>query len=268
MNLLRLSSWAVFAAMVCGAGCSAETRKSRSLKRAESYFAAGEFEKAKIEYRNVFKLEPKNPTALKRLGEIWSLQGSPVHARKFLTWARDVAPADIANRLRLAQALVATGEVENARNVASGILKQDPAHGEALQLLAETVRVEAGVPNDVDMEATRKALEHFPDKKAAAFHIASAHIALFQKDLLAADEAVARALEVDPKSAPAHLVHASLLLKRNEAEKAGEALKQAAELSPPRSATKLRYAEFLFQQAGSISPNRSGKRRPSQRRAN
>ena len=273
--------------MVCAAGCSAEARKSRSLKRAEDYFAAGEYEKAKIEYLNVRKIQPQHPGALVRLGQIWWEQGSPLRAHYYLVPAQEVAPADVENRLRLAQALVAMGSLDNldkARQEAARILKQDSRHGKAIQLLAEIVPNEEAIKAEeaaiktrnadkaIDnvtkervekarkaLDDTRAALNRFPDKETAAFYLAKTHFAIRQRDLASAMKEVKSALEADPKSVDAHILRGRLLFaetaKATDAEatkaEATKEFKTAADLSPPRSTAKLRYAEFLVQQGSS-----------------
>ena len=87
--------------MVVAIGCSAEAKKSRLLDRANSYFESGEYDKAKIEYLNVLRADPRNAMAIGRLGTIWFEQGAPLNAAPFLLKARDLTPDDLEARTKL-----------------------------------------------------------------------------------------------------------------------------------------------------------------------
>ena len=92
-------------------GCSAEAKKSRLTNRAERYFQAGEYEKAKIEYLNLLRLDPQNAKVYKQIGLIWLEQGVPLRAAPYLVEARRLAPNDLAIRTKLASLLVSVGHL-------------------------------------------------------------------------------------------------------------------------------------------------------------
>ena len=97
LTLKRLFPRALAAILVaCVAiGCSSEGKKSGFLKRGDRYFESGEYDKAKIEYLNVLRADPRNATAIRRLGTIWYEQGAPLNAAPFLLEARELAPDDL-----------------------------------------------------------------------------------------------------------------------------------------------------------------------------
>jgi hypothetical protein len=53
------------------AGCSKETRTARLLGEADDDFKAGNYDKAKLAYLNVIRLEPQNALAFERIGAMW-----------------------------------------------------------------------------------------------------------------------------------------------------------------------------------------------------
>src|SRR3979411_88633 len=118
-------------------GCHLPGRKSRVMERADRYFKAGEYEKAKIEYMNVLRLDRTNRTAIKQLGIIWFEEGAPLRAFPFLRAPRDLDPNDFGNRTKLASAFLMLGEVEGARKEALTILQQSPGEGQALLVVAD-----------------------------------------------------------------------------------------------------------------------------------
>ena len=223
------------------AGCSAEARKNRHLGRAEKYFEAGEFEKAKLEYLTVIRADQKNAKAFQRMAAIWLSQGSPMRAGGFLARTRELAPNDIDNRVNLARVYVSVNALAEARKEALAVLAEAPANGEALLILAEASR------NADDLAAFDQALQKFPDHNTVAFHLATATLALRKNDLPSAEQSFQRAATADPKSSLAHAGLAALSLLKKDNTHAAEELRTAAELAPLRSNERIQYAEFLAQ---------------------
>src|SRR4051794_26404703 len=78
--------------LAMGLGCSVQSKITRHLARAEKYFAAGEYDKARIEYFIVRKADPQNSFVLARLGRIYLSEGSMLQALSCLLPARQLAP--------------------------------------------------------------------------------------------------------------------------------------------------------------------------------
>ncbi len=220
-------------------GCSKEAKKGRELSRAEKDFTEGAFDRAKIEYLKVLRIDNNEAKAFARLGQIWYAEGSPLKAGGYLTKARELAPDDLITRLYLARALSDVGDRETARKEARYILEHEPANGEALLLLSEL----AVVPKEID--AAQAEANKFPEKNSVYYFLAAANLALQQSQPDQASDLISRALALDPKSPEAHRSKAILHLFRKEASAAREAFKAAADLSPPRSKMKSIYAEYL-----------------------
>jgi tetratricopeptide (TPR) repeat protein len=128
------------------ASCSPQAKKARQLERAERSFKAGEYDKAKIDYLAVLRVEPQNATAIQRLGLIWSESGSALTALPFLMKTRELNPGDLVARKKLANALVSLGDWGGAKKEAIEILRQAPSDGEILLTLAETARTPEQLP--------------------------------------------------------------------------------------------------------------------------
>jgi len=222
-------------------GCFAAARKSRILERADRYFKAGEYDKAKIEYLNLVRADPQNATAFEKLGTIWFEEGAPLRAAAFLIKTRELAPNNLDNRAKLARVFMSIGQNAEARKEAVTILQQSPANDEGILILANT----DGTKEDV--ADTEQQLQKFPQRDDVSLQLALASVALQKQDLVSADNALQRALALDPKSSPAHLAMASFHLVKKDQTKASEEFKTAAELAPARSTARLKYAEFLIQ---------------------
>jgi tetratricopeptide (TPR) repeat protein len=230
---------ACLAAAVLAFGCSDEAQKSQSLSKAQSYLEAGELEKAKIAYLSLLQKDPGNAEAIGELGRIWSEQGAPLRALPYLLKSRELQPQNVLLRNKLAAVFMSLGELAEARKEAMAILKVAPGDGEALMLLAESVRT----PEERD--AARQVIDTFPAADAAARHLADVPFLLQERDILGAEDAVARALAAEPKSVTALVASASLRMARNDADGAEQKFKEAADLAPVRSAQRLQYAEYV-----------------------
>lgn len=222
-------------------GCTAEMRKSRWLTRAERDFAAGEYDRAKIEYMKVLQADPNNVKAFQQLGAIWLEEGTPLRAGAFLRRAQELDPQDVANRLRLARVYRAVGQRAEARKEVLTALQQSPASGEALLLLSEFAETQE------ELAGVEQALGKFPEKETAFFQLANANLALRRQNVADAEQAIARAREIDPESYQAHQAAGVLRLLQKQTKQAGEELKAACALAPTRASVQLVYAEFLRQ---------------------
>jgi predicted Zn-dependent protease len=222
------------------AGCSPEAKKASWLERAESDFKAGEYDKAKIEYMAVLRIEPQNATAIQRLGLIWSEEGSAMSALPYLMKTRELNPDDLVSRRALANLLASMGDWGGAIKEATDILRQAPSDAGGLLVLAETAR---GTEELTELE---QELNAFPAKNTAAFHMLAGSIALRKNDQATAENELQQAVAIDPKLPAAHITLANLALARKDVARAGEEFKTAAELSPFRADARIKYADFLL----------------------
>lgn len=222
-------------------GCSPAAKKSKLTERAGSYFKAGEYDKAKIEYLNLLRLDPQNVAAYDRIGTIWSEQGAPLRAAPFLLKAKELDPNNVGSRIRLVRVFISLGEMGEARKEALTILAQSPANDEALLLLVETDRTKE------DIEEAKRRAQAFPTHDSLNFKLTEATLALQQGDHAASEAAARQALALAPQSPLAHLAMATCYMLRKDSIATGEEFKIAADLSPVRSEARLKYAQFKAQ---------------------
>jgi tetratricopeptide (TPR) repeat protein len=220
------------------AGCSLEAKKSRLFKRAENYFNSGDYNKAKIEYLTLLRLDTRNATVFQRLGTIWFEQGAPLRAAPFFLKARELVPNNLSNRIQLIRVFLSVGDASAARKEAISILKESPENDEAMALLSETDRTKE------DAAYTEQVLQRFHDHNKTSYNMAAANLAFHKGDTAAAEAALRRASQLDPKSPTPCLALAMLHLQAKDKTRALEELKKAADLPPARSTAKVRLAEF------------------------
>lgn len=226
-----------------GAGCSAQARKNRHLKRAANYFAAGKLDQAEIEYINALELAPSDADAISGLGLIYFDQGRVGKVFTYLNKAQELRPDNLAIRVALARVYLTAGRLKETRDEATFVLQKDPANAEAPVLLAE------GSVAPAELAASRTALQQLPADVTARAPVltALAIIDARSKDAKAAAEKLDRAEAADPKYSIAHLWRAALYRSENDAAHSEQEFAAAARLSPPRSPARTQYAQFEIQ---------------------
>jgi tetratricopeptide (TPR) repeat protein len=232
------------------AACSKEARKARLLGEADNYFKAGNYDKAKLTYLNLLRLDSQNALAFERIGAMWLEDAAPLRAGAFLAKASELDPKNAQNRIRLARCYLAMGRFADAKNEALKVLNQIPDNGDAILALAEAAR------SNEDIAAAWEQLQKFPKKNDVSFHLALANLSLRKGDLASAGDAVRQALAVDPKSSAAHMAMGDLYLFQKDLKQAGEEFKKAADLAPVRSTERLKYAAFRSATGGAEETRR------------
>src|SRR5260370_31662829 len=88
--------------------CSKEARKTRLLAEADNYFKSGNYDKAKLSYLNLLRLDPASALAFERIGAMWLEEGAPLRAGVFLARPIVLDPGNAQNRIRLPRSYSAT----------------------------------------------------------------------------------------------------------------------------------------------------------------
>ena len=123
-RLFRIGT--VVLAFTLTTACSKETRKARLVDEADAYFKAGDYDKAKLAYLNVARMDPQNALAFERIGAMWQDDGAPLQAGSFLVKASELDPKNAQNRVRLARCYAAIGQFAEACKEALKVLEQVP----------------------------------------------------------------------------------------------------------------------------------------------
>jgi tetratricopeptide (TPR) repeat protein len=228
---------------VANAGCSKdEPTKDQRLSRANDYLAAGQYDKAEKEYREVLRLAPEDPAALRQLGIIYHDQVQIPQAYPLLKKSAELQPDDPEIQLKLGLILHSIREYAQARDAALQVLEKQPGREQALLLLADASRT----PDDI--EDTRQRVQSLREKgqDRPGYHLALGVLDLRQNEQARAENEFKAALNLGPKSSEVYSALGTLYWIRNDLKEAGQAFKTAADLAPPRSSMQLRYADFLL----------------------
>jgi len=226
-----------------GAGCSKQAKSARHLAEADRYFAAQDYDKAEVEYKNAFQADPNNAAAIGRLGVIYLDQGRMAQAFPYLLRAVELKPELLEARLKLGMLQLGTGRPQEAREAAEFVLTRNPSDPEAPLLLAEATA------NAEEAAAARTFLTALP---APAPSSAPVLVGLGMIDLRSGNPTGGKALfdqaqAVDPKYSAASAALGRFHLTQRNAAEAEKALQQAANLAPLRSSARLQFAQFLVQ---------------------
>jgi tetratricopeptide (TPR) repeat protein len=235
--------FALCLAAVTNAGCAKdEPTKEELLSRAEAAFAAGQWDKAEMDYRKVLSRAPEDLAALRQLGIIYVDQGQIMQAYTVLKKGADLQPDDAEIQLKLGLIYLAGRDYTQARDAASQVLEKQPDNGQALLLFADASRT----PDDI--ADARKRIQSLREKgqDRASYHLALASLDLRQNEQPRVESELKTAVNLDPKSIETHTALASLYWSRNDLKEADQAFKTAVELAPPRSPARLRYVDFLL----------------------
>jgi tetratricopeptide (TPR) repeat protein len=225
---------------VVGPGCSQKSKEARHLRKADSYYDAGKYDSAELEYINVLQDGSENPEAIGRLGVIYLDEGRPQKAFAYLSEATRLDPSNLEVRKKLAQLQIEIGKFKEAGDGLKFVLDHQPTDADAPLLLVTAARTRA------DVEAVRARLLALPSPapQKSPVLVALGTIDLHERKYADAEAAFARATAVDPKSADLSTELGFLYLAKKDQAKAESAFADAAKLSGPYSPKKIQYAEL------------------------
>jgi predicted Zn-dependent protease len=222
-------------------GCGdSDTDGTESLRKAEEFFAAGEYGSAEIEYKNTLTANPRHTAAMLRLASIWEARGGPFQAAVIHRTVKNLNPRDTEALLGMARFYLAVGDRQSARAEILQVLKNEPDHRAALVFLAKL----SGSEDDAKDVESR--LEFPGADEDAQVWFARALLALGRRDLDAAGQAFTRSIELDAENPDVFFYKSRWHMMRNEAAEAEASLREASRVAPLRSPERIAYATYLL----------------------
>ena len=117
--------------VLAGTGCTAKAKRAYHNHRAEKFYAAGQFDRAEIEYIGVLRNDPGNADAIGKLGIIYYEEGRFQRAVPLLTRGLQLETNNLDLHLKLGFIDLAVGQTKAAGAEADFILSRNPGDVEA-----------------------------------------------------------------------------------------------------------------------------------------
>jgi len=282
MRTTRAVAAGLAAVLVCSftlSGCGgADARRSNHMERGNEYFAQGNYDKARVEFRNALQVapndvearfmtarvaeklgnlneaaqlyqatiddNPENYQARAALGRLYVFSGVPEKAKELVEPALVKHPDDPALLTVRGAARVQLKDREGALADAQKALRIKPDDENAAALLASLYR-QSGEPGKA-AELINSTLERVPKSVDLRQVLASLYATMGEQDL--AEEQLRKVIEQEPKELRyrAQLVGAYLGAKK--VDQAEQVLLDAIKAMPDNSAAKIAYVDFLSSQ--------------------
>jgi cellulose synthase operon protein C len=194
------------------AGCGgSESRQEKYLERAQEFFAAGNYEKARIEVKNVLQINSNNADARFLLASMeekdrnWGQMYANLNAA--LETNPDMAPA----RVKLAQLLIASDQLDKANEELDKVLAKNPKDADALVTRAIILTREKKA--DEALAEARKALAIEPGHINATTMMATIYL---EQDPAQAEQLLADSLKLHPTNTTLRLMQIKVFGKQNK----------------------------------------------------
>ena len=232
----------MIALVLAGCARTPEAKKARYLERGNRYFKQEQYREAILEYRNVLRIDQKEPAAIRQLGLAHYQLGQLGVAFRYLTQAQQLDPDNTEVRLKLASIYVLGGRPDDATAQIEEVLKKEPGNLDALVIFAGA----ANTPREIDEALARMRAVQPTFGTTAKLHLALAGLYLRKQDTVAAEREFREAVAREPKSVESHMAMGNFLVSRRDLAGAEGEFRAAADLAPMGSPARVRLADFYL----------------------
>jgi tetratricopeptide (TPR) repeat protein len=225
-------------------GCGgAQARKARHLEKGEAFYAAQNYEKARVEFRNALQIAPNDSDARYRNGLVDERLGNPREAGQFYQGAIDSNADNIAARAALARLYLLSGAPDEALETIKPSLTKHPDDGRLLTMRA-SARAQL---KDLDgaLQDAERAVQLAPDSEDAYAVLAAVYKTRGDNDK--ARDLLENAIKRFPNTVDLRLVLAQLYLSLDHGAKSEQLLLDLVRLNPTDKAHRVRLAQFYSQ---------------------
>lgn len=224
-------------------GCGGkEERKAKYMKEGQELLKAGNYEKAKLAFKNVLQIDPKDLESRYQMGETLSKMGDMQGA--FGQWMSVVNtdPKHLMARIRAGQILLLAKQAEEAEKMAAEALALAPDNAEAMVLMAGVLAAQGK-----QAEAVTKAQEALlkkPDDLGAIMMMASLNAKSGKPEEAIA--ALTAAVAKNPAATAPRLMLANIYLQTQDKAKAEQQLIDIIAADPPNLEHRKRLVMFYL----------------------
>jgi tetratricopeptide (TPR) repeat protein len=220
-------------------GCSGkQERQEKYLQRAQEYFSAGNYDKARIEARNVLQINANNAEARYVLAEIAEKESNWQQLFSELNAALENDPKLLKARVKLAQMFVLSNQLDKAVEQAAKIKEQD-ANSPDLYLVTAAIAAREQKMDEA-IENAQKALAIKPGHVGATELLASVYT---DSDPVKAEQIIAEGIRINPDEEDLLLLKAQIYANHKKVDETIATLKELIKRHPD----KLAYVSNLVQ---------------------
>lgn len=272
----KYSYLAIVLAVFALSGCaSKEERLAEHLAKGKAFYAESNFDKARLELKNVLKIDPKNAEAYYTVGLIEERERNWSKAFANYSQAVEVMPAHAAAKAKLGKFYIAFGEIEKAEKTAAELLAANPQDvaartmkaavlarkGNTAKAISEVESVVSAAPKDADAVTLLAALyvgQKQTDRAEAVIKKALQagagdvslrreliRILLARNDLQGAEQQYKSIIAAEPKSFDHRQALALFYNRINRQADAEATLREAIKVAPDDEQRYLVLAQFL-----------------------
>jgi tetratricopeptide (TPR) repeat protein len=238
-SLLVLAATCV--AVIALGGCGgAQARKARHLEKGHEFYAAGNFDKARVEFRNALQIAPNDAEARYENGLVDERLGNAREAAQFYQGVIDVDADDVKARAALGRLYLFSGAPEKGlETIKPGLLK----HPDDAGLL--TVRAAARVQlkdSDGALLDAQRAVQLAPASEDAAAVLAGIYKS--RNELDKSRDLLEVSIKKIPNTVDLRLALAQIYSTLGDEPKVEELLIELTRLKPKDKAHRLRLAQY------------------------
>jgi len=233
----------VAVALLCACG-TAQSRKANYIAHGKVYFAAANYDKARVEFSNAVQIDPKDGEARFLLGQVAEKLGDVRGALGQYQAALAADPKQVGARAAMGRLYLYGGLADKAMELVATGLASDPQNPQLLTVRGGARAQLGDVPAAID-DATR-ALQLAPDDEYAIALLASLY-----KQRSEIDKAVAivqAGLQRLPNNLDLNRILSDLYLAERHPTEAEAELRQIIALDPKNLSDRYRLARFYLQQ--------------------
>ena len=231
---LCLASMALTA---CG---GAQARKAKHLEKGQSYLAAGNFEKARVEFQNALQIAPTDAEARFESGVVLEKMSKIREAAQMYQGAIDVDPDNLGARTNLARLYVFSAVPDKALEYLKPALEKHPDSAELLTLRAAAkVQQKDIAGGEAD---ARRAVELQPDNPDSIATLAGIYVS--QKKLSEAEALLTDGVKRNPTTVDLRLALAQLYGSEGRPADSERLLLELVKMRPDDRSQRVRLAQF------------------------
>ena len=209
-------------------GCSGkEEREAKYLERAEEYLAKRDYDKARIEAKNVLQINANNAEAHYIVAQIAESEKNWQQMYGELNAAIQYDPKLLKAHIKLAQFLAAVNQLDKAAESAEKIKEIDPNNANYYAVLA-SIAARQNKPDEAIQQA-EKALSIEPGNLGASALLAAIYT---DKDPAKAEQVLNASIKANPEEYDLLTMLASLYAKQDKPDKAIETMKELIAAQP------------------------------------